>query len=64
MPGCSRARNIALFLRCDDFLWAVRCHLHFLAGRAEERLSFDWQPELARRLGYQKHPGCKRPSAS
>jgi [protein-PII] uridylyltransferase len=40
-------------------LWAVRCHLHFLAGRAEERISFDLQPELARRLGYQKHPGLE-----
>jgi len=48
-----------LFRRCDDFLWAVRCHLHFLARRAEERLSFDWQPELARRLGYQRHPGLQ-----
>jgi [protein-PII] uridylyltransferase len=48
-----------LFLRCDDFLWAVRCHLHFLAGRAEGRLSFDVQPELAQRLGYQKHPGLE-----
>ena len=48
-----------LFRRCDDFLWAARCHLHFLAGRAEERISFDWQPELARRLGYQRHPGLE-----
>jgi [protein-PII] uridylyltransferase len=48
-----------LFRRCDDFLWAARCHLHFLAGRAEERISFDFQPELARRLGYQKHPGLE-----
>ncbi len=37
----------------------MRCHLHFLAGRAEERISFDWQPELARRLGYQRHPGLE-----
>jgi [protein-PII] uridylyltransferase len=48
-----------LFRRCDDFLWAARCHLHFLAGRPEERISFDFQPELARRLGYQKHPGLE-----
>jgi len=48
-----------LFRKCSDFLWAVRCHLHFLTGRAEERLSFDVQPELARRLGYQKHHGLK-----
>ena len=40
------------FRRCEDFLWTVRCHLHFLAGRAEERLSFDVQPVLAERLHY------------
>ncbi len=48
-----------LFLKCSDFLWAVRCHLHFLAGRPEERISFDVQPELAGRLGYQDHHGLK-----
>ncbi|WP_034491757.1 [protein-PII] uridylyltransferase [Afifella pfennigii] len=48
-----------LFRRCDDFLWAVRCHLHFLTGRAEERLTFDLQVELAHKLGYQRHPGLK-----
>ncbi|MBX3528727.1 MAG: [protein-PII] uridylyltransferase [Rhodoblastus sp.] len=47
----------ALFRRCADFLWAVRCHLHFLTGRAEERLSFEVQEEMARRLGYTDHPG-------
>ena len=25
----------------------MRCHLHFLTGRAEEKLTFDVQPELA-----------------
>ncbi|MEM9733324.1 MAG: [protein-PII] uridylyltransferase [Pseudomonadota bacterium] len=45
------------FTKAQDFLWAVRCHLHFLTGRAEERLSFDVQPMLADRLGYQTHPG-------
>ncbi|MCW5682197.1 MAG: [protein-PII] uridylyltransferase [Xanthobacteraceae bacterium] len=47
----------ALFRRCADFLWAVRCHLHFLTGRAEERLSFEVQHEMALRLGYTDHPG-------
>ena len=55
--GLLSREEYRLFRRCDDFLWAVRCHLHFLAGRPEERLSFDWQSELARRLGYQRHPG-------
>src|SRR5262249_52055368 len=40
------------FQKAEAFLWTVRCHLHYLSGRAEERLSFDMQPELARRLGY------------
>ncbi len=47
------------FEKCDDFLWTVRCHLHFLANRAEERLTFDMQQEMARRLGYTAHPGVR-----
>jgi [protein-PII] uridylyltransferase len=45
------------FSKAHDFLWAVRCHLHFATGRATERLSFDLQPMLAERLGYLPHPG-------
>jgi [protein-PII] uridylyltransferase len=45
-------REVRLFIQAFDFLWAVRCHLHFITGRPEERLSFDLQPELARRMGY------------
>ena len=41
----------------EHFFWDVRCHLHFLAGRAEERLSFDRQPEMAARLGYSDGAG-------
>src|SRR6201997_2427605 len=46
-----------LFRRCEDFLWSVRCNMHFVAGRAEERLSFDIQREIAVRLGYTERPG-------
>jgi [protein-PII] uridylyltransferase len=35
-----------------DFLWRVRAHLHLTAGRAEEKLTFDLQPEVARRMGW------------
>lgn len=48
-----------LFVKCEDFLWAVRCHLHFLNGKAEERLGFEVQRSLADRLGYKSHPGLK-----
>jgi [protein-PII] uridylyltransferase len=45
------------FRRCEAFLWTVRCHLHFLTGRADERLTFDLQPLMARRLHYHGHRG-------
>jgi [protein-PII] uridylyltransferase len=45
-------REVSAFIRAFDFLWAVRSHLHFATGRPEERLSFDLQPEIARRMGY------------
>ncbi|HMM65098.1 MAG TPA: nucleotidyltransferase domain-containing protein, partial [Mesorhizobium sp.] len=45
------------FLKAEDFLWAVRCHMHFLTGKAEERLHFDIQRDIAERLGYTTHPG-------
>ncbi|WOJ90586.1 [protein-PII] uridylyltransferase [Methylocapsa polymorpha] len=46
-----------LFCRCEEFLWRVRCHLHFLTGRAEERLTFDHQRQIAARLGYSTRGG-------
>src|SRR5271166_6614836 len=55
--GVFSPREYALFLRCEEFLWSVRCRLHFLAGRAEERLSFDVQRPIARQLGYSTRAG-------
>ncbi len=45
------------FRRSEDFLWSVRCHLHFMTGRAEERLTFELQPQMAERLGYRSQVG-------
>jgi [protein-PII] uridylyltransferase len=45
-------REVRAFIQAFDFLWAVRSHLHFATGRPEERLTFDLQPEIARRMGY------------
>jgi [protein-PII] uridylyltransferase len=45
------------FRRCESFLWSVRCHLHFLTDRPEERLSFEVQELMAERLGYRGHAG-------
>jgi [protein-PII] uridylyltransferase len=57
--GVFDAQEYRTFRRCADFLWSVRCNLHFLSGRAEERLSFDLQREIAVRLGYTSHPGMQ-----
>lgn len=40
----------------EAFLWRVRYWLHLNAGRAEERLSFDYQRVLAREWGLQDSP--------
>ena len=57
--GVFDAQEYRTFRRCADFLWSVRCNIHFFTGRAEERLSFDIQREIAIRLGYTSHPGMQ-----
>lgn len=41
--------------RSWEFLWTVRFHLHYVAARAEERLTFDLQPVVGARMGYTPH---------
>jgi len=55
--GLLTRNELRQFQKAENFLWAVRCHLHLIAGRAEERLTFDVQPELARRMRYAERPG-------
>src|SRR5438876_1261030 len=57
--GVFDAQEYRTFRRCADFLWSVRRNIHFFSGRAEERLSFDMQREIAIRLGYTSHPGMQ-----
>ncbi|MBI3446907.1 MAG: [protein-PII] uridylyltransferase, partial [Magnetospirillum sp.] len=40
------------FAKAQAFLWTVRCHLHYLTDRPEDRLTFDVQPEIAVRMHY------------
>ena len=53
--ACASGRSMPLkpsrLVQAHRFLWQVRCHLHLLAGRAEDRLSRSLQPGIARRLG-------------
>ncbi len=55
--GVLTEEEYRLFAKAETFLRTVRCHLHYLANRPEERLTFDVQPELAARLGYRDHAG-------
>jgi [protein-PII] uridylyltransferase len=50
--GLFNAREFGLFQRCEEFLWRVRCHMHFVAKRPEERLTFEMQRPVAERMGY------------
>src|SRR5579863_5992861 len=45
------------FARAQEFLWTVRCHLHYLSGRAEERLTFPLQAEIGERMSYRDRAG-------
>jgi [protein-PII] uridylyltransferase len=41
--------------RSWDFLWTVRFHMHYVSGRAEDRLTFDLQPIIGAHMGYTRH---------
>ncbi|EWY40490.1 PII uridylyl-transferase [Skermanella stibiiresistens SB22] len=55
--GVLLEEEVAKFAKAQDFLLTVRCHLHYLAGRGEDRLTFDVQADISRRLGYVDHAG-------
>ncbi len=45
------------FRRAEGFLLAVRCHMHELTGREEDRLTFDLQRAVAERMRFAERPG-------
>ncbi len=45
------------FRRAENFFWAVRCHMHMITGREEDRLTFDLQREVAGRMNFVDRPG-------
>jgi [protein-PII] uridylyltransferase len=55
--GLLTAAEFKRFDRAERFFWSVRCHLHLLAGRPEERLSFEYQPRIAEIMNYAERPG-------
>lgn len=55
--GLFDREELLMFQRSEEFLWRVRCWLHFITGRAEERLSFDLQRQVASAIGYAGRSG-------
>ena len=51
--GLLAAAEVAAIDAARAVLWRTRFALHLLARRPEDRLLFDYQRELARRLGYE-----------
>ena len=49
--------EFATFLAAQEFLWAVRCHLHLIANRAMEQLTFELQVEVAENMGFKDRGG-------
>ena len=45
------------FRRAEGWLLAVRCHLHSVTDRAEDRLTFDLQRQIAERMNFADRPG-------
>lgn len=50
--GVLPTREVEHLKEARDFLWRVRNQLHWLAGRKEDHLTFHWQEQVAKALGY------------
>ena len=55
--GLFTAEEFATFQRAEEFLWAARCHMHYITARATDQLTFDLQVEVAARMGYRDSGG-------
>jgi len=57
--GVLTREDVRRFRKAENFLWTVRCHLHYLTDRPEERLTFDIQTAIADALNYQDRKAGK-----
>ena len=55
--GVFTADEFGAFEAAERFLWCVRCHMHLVAGRAADQLTFDMQVDVATRMGFADHSG-------
>ncbi|MED5395372.1 MAG: [protein-PII] uridylyltransferase [Pseudomonadota bacterium] len=57
--GVLTAEDVRRFAKASNFLWTVRCHLHYIACRPEERLTLNVQSDLGSRMGYRDRAGAR-----
>jgi [protein-PII] uridylyltransferase len=62
--GVFTRREYNAFVKGSDFLWATRCHIHFLMRRPDDRLSFDLQAISLSASATPTIPACSRSNAS
>lgn len=55
--GIITEEEYRIFIRSHSFLRRVRNALHYLAGRREDRLTFQYQLDIAEEFGYKDRPG-------
>ena len=55
--GVFTAEEYKIFADAEAFLWTTRCHLHLIAGRPTEQLTFDVQVGVAEALGFEDSDG-------
>ncbi len=55
--------ELRTLLEGQHLLWRIRCSLHYLAGRREDRLLFDYQRDLAEEFGFKDKPENSRNEA-
>ncbi len=51
-----REEELMTLLEGQQLLWRIRCSLHYLTGRREDRLLFDYQHHLALEFGFEDDP--------
>ena len=52
-PGLISENEYKTLRSSEEFLWEIRYHLHLMTGRNENKLLFDYQKNIAERLGFQ-----------
>jgi [protein-PII] uridylyltransferase len=55
-----REKELKTLLDGQQLLWRIRCSLHYLTGRREDRLLFDYQHQLAHEFGFEDDEENKR----